>query len=52
MLKGYTYFAMGFSVFVEMLNIRLRKTRAVRLHQRLDYTGLVEETERGARAGP
>ncbi|MBI2335653.1 MAG: TerC family protein [Deltaproteobacteria bacterium] len=27
--KGYLYFAMGFSVFVEMLNIRLRaKTRA------------------------
>jgi predicted tellurium resistance membrane protein TerC len=43
--KGYTYFAMGFSVFVEMLNIRLRKTEAVKLHQRLDYTGLVEETE-------
>jgi predicted tellurium resistance membrane protein TerC len=25
--KGYTYFAMGFSVFVEMLNLRLRKQR-------------------------
>jgi predicted tellurium resistance membrane protein TerC len=24
--KGYIYFAMGFSVFVEMLNLRLRKT--------------------------
>jgi len=23
--KGYTYFAMGFSVFVEMLNLRIRK---------------------------
>ena len=23
--KGYTYFAMGFSVLVEMLNLRLRK---------------------------
>jgi predicted tellurium resistance membrane protein TerC len=23
--KGYIYFAMGFSVFVEMLNLRLRK---------------------------
>jgi predicted tellurium resistance membrane protein TerC len=33
--KGYTYFAMGFSVFVEMLNLRARKGRAVpvRLHQ-------------------
>ena len=25
--KGYIYFAMGFSVFVEMLNLRLRKTK-------------------------
>ena len=25
--KGYIYFAMGFSVFVEMLNLRLRKAR-------------------------
>jgi predicted tellurium resistance membrane protein TerC len=24
--RGYIYFAMGFSVFVEMLNLRLRKT--------------------------
>jgi predicted tellurium resistance membrane protein TerC len=23
--KGYIYFAMGFSVFVEMLNIKIRK---------------------------
>ena len=23
--KGYIYFAMGFSVFVEMINLRLRK---------------------------
>jgi predicted tellurium resistance membrane protein TerC len=31
--KGYVYFAMAFSVVVEMLNIRLRKrTRPVRLH--------------------
>jgi predicted tellurium resistance membrane protein TerC len=34
--KGYIYFAMAFSVCVEMLNLRLRKRRAppVRLHQR------------------
>ncbi|MDQ2671151.1 MAG: TerC family protein [Gemmatimonadota bacterium] len=38
--KGYTYFAMGFSVLVEMLNIRLRKREAVQLHQR-DYEELV-----------
>lgn len=25
--KGYIYFAMGFSIFVEMLNLRLRKVR-------------------------
>jgi predicted tellurium resistance membrane protein TerC len=33
--KGYVYFAMGFSVFVEMLNLRLRKrARPVELHER------------------
>jgi predicted tellurium resistance membrane protein TerC len=32
--KGYIYFAMGFSVFVEMINIRVRKkSRPVHLHQ-------------------
>ena len=33
--KGYIYFAMGFSVFVEMLNLRLRKKQQepVKLHQ-------------------
>lgn len=32
--KGYTYFAMGFAVFVEMLNLKLRKTAPapVKLH--------------------
>jgi predicted tellurium resistance membrane protein TerC len=30
--KGYIYFAMAFSVFVEMLNIRFRKNRPVDLH--------------------
>ena len=33
--KGYIYFAMGFSVFVEMINMRLRKKSApVDLHER------------------
>jgi len=33
--KGYIYFAMGFSVFVEMINLRVRgKTSPVRLHSR------------------
>ncbi|MGH9258460.1 MAG: TerC family protein [Acidimicrobiales bacterium] len=32
--RGYIYFAMGFSVFVEMLNLRVRKAGApVRLHE-------------------
>ncbi|MEA2002902.1 MAG: hypothetical protein U9N84_13590 [Actinomycetota bacterium] len=30
--KGYIYFAMAFSVFVEMLNIRYRKNRPLDLH--------------------
>lgn len=31
--KGYIYFAMGFSVFVEMLNLRMRQSRdPVKLH--------------------
>jgi predicted tellurium resistance membrane protein TerC len=35
--KGYIYFAMGFSVFVEMINLRVRGAREppVKLHQRL-----------------
>ncbi len=33
--KAYIYFAMGFSVFVEMLNIRLRKkSQPIQLHER------------------
>ena len=40
--KGYIYFAMGFSVFVEMINLRLRrKTVPVELHERY-----VEGTEK------
>ncbi len=32
--KGYVYFAMGFSVFVEMINLRVRaKAQPVHLHQ-------------------
>jgi predicted tellurium resistance membrane protein TerC len=43
--KGYTYFAMAFSVVVEMLNLRLRRvTTPVKLHQPRDYQGLVEES--------
>jgi predicted tellurium resistance membrane protein TerC len=33
--KGYIYFAMGFSIFVEMINLRLRPAHApVHLHER------------------
>ena len=32
--KGYIYFAMGFSIFVEMINLRVRaKTTPIHLHQ-------------------
>jgi predicted tellurium resistance membrane protein TerC len=42
--KGYTYFAMGFSVAVEMLNLKLRKNAAaaVKLRAR-DYEKLAED---------
>jgi predicted tellurium resistance membrane protein TerC len=34
--KGYIYFAMGFSVFVEMINLRVRgAAEPVKLHQRI-----------------
>jgi len=36
--KGYIYFAMGFSVFVEMLNLRLRKMEANPIRLRKAYT--------------
>jgi predicted tellurium resistance membrane protein TerC len=35
--KGYIYFAMGFSVFVEMLNIRLRKGKREPVKLRSTY---------------
>ena len=35
--RGYIYFAMAFSVFVEMLNLRLRKTKAAPVHLRAGY---------------
>jgi predicted tellurium resistance membrane protein TerC len=45
--KGYIYFAMGFSVFVEMINLRLKKvSKPVHLHERY-----VEETPGGMKKG-
>jgi predicted tellurium resistance membrane protein TerC len=32
--KGYIYFAMGFSVFVEMINLRVRRKSAEPVHLR------------------
>lgn len=44
--KGYIYFAMAFSVAVEMLNIRMRRKRAspVKLHNRYAVSRGKEET--------
>jgi predicted tellurium resistance membrane protein TerC len=33
--KGYIYFAMAFSVFVEMVNLRVRASRPVHLHEKV-----------------
>jgi predicted tellurium resistance membrane protein TerC len=35
--KGYIYFAMGFSVFVEMINLRIRAKSAPPVHLRDPY---------------
>jgi predicted tellurium resistance membrane protein TerC len=43
--KGYIYFAMGFSVFVEMINLRVRKGTPVKLHQ-----PYVEDTKAATRS--
>jgi predicted tellurium resistance membrane protein TerC len=40
--KGYIYFAMAFSVFVEMLNLRLRKSRTKPVKFREPYVGATE----------
>ena len=43
--KGYIYFAMGFSVFVEMLNLRLRrKSDPIRVHERYAENGVQHST--------
>jgi predicted tellurium resistance membrane protein TerC len=49
--KGYIYGAMGFSVFVELINIRTtRKTRALRLNQTPHVSDIPAET--GSVASP
>ena len=37
--KGYVYFAMAFSVAVEMLNIRMRRRSAKPVHLHAPYAG-------------
>jgi predicted tellurium resistance membrane protein TerC len=50
--KGYTYFAMAFSVLVEMLNLRLRKTIVpVEMRVDADRDGVPDVRERGGVAG-
>jgi predicted tellurium resistance membrane protein TerC len=47
--KGYVYFAMGFSVLVEMLNLRLRsrtRTEPVHLHQQRINESVARAAER------
>jgi predicted tellurium resistance membrane protein TerC len=41
--KGYIYFAMAFSMFVEMLNLRLRRRRGVPLHLHQPYVAEGQE---------
>ena len=51
--KGYIYFAMGFSVFVEMINLRLRKaTKPVHLHERYTEHPPPADPERQSLEGP
>lgn len=47
--KGYIYFAMAFSVFVEMLNLKLRKSSAAPVHLHESY---VEEPAPPSRTTP
>lgn len=42
--KGYIYFAMGFSVFVEMVNLRLRAPKPVHLRERYAPEGAQKES--------
>jgi len=45
--KGYIYFAMAFSVVVEMLNIRMRKSSAKPAHLHSEYVAEPSETPPG-----
>jgi predicted tellurium resistance membrane protein TerC len=41
--KGYIYFAMAFSVFVEMLNLRLRRPQGAPVHLHQPYVAEGQE---------
>jgi predicted tellurium resistance membrane protein TerC len=41
--KGYIYFAMGFSVLVELLNLRVRHGRSEPVHLHQPYIGDTEQ---------
>jgi predicted tellurium resistance membrane protein TerC len=41
--KGYIYFAMGFSVLVELLNLRARHGRSEPVHLHQPYIGDTEQ---------
>ncbi len=43
--KGYIYFAMAFSIFVEMLNLKLRAQKGEPLQLRKPY---IQEIQEGA----
>jgi len=47
--KGYIYFAMGFSVFVEMLNLRMRKKAGAPVHLREPYVAQPSSPDTPAR---
>jgi predicted tellurium resistance membrane protein TerC len=43
--KGYIYFAMAFSVFVEMLNLRLRRRRGAPVHLHERYSAAASQSD-------
>jgi predicted tellurium resistance membrane protein TerC len=47
--KGYIYFAMAFSLFVETLNLRLRRAKPVKLHEA--YTAEPGAAEESGKSG-
>lgn len=49
-LKNYAYFAMAFSVLVELINIRVRESRPVQLHNRPQMPKKEEGTQKAQQA--